>query len=165
MLRCNTALFDQSCGSELSGAFCNVLRAEISVPLPTCKNLTCLSTEDASLIDSTGLLTGGRATFMLDALAENIPPSMARQMQTPAQEDTDDDSDSDDSDDQDNPNDGDVADGERAKCNDKKFGRCVKAYAQQLGLKSFPHDPAEYAKAIQAIVAKYGKLGFKKICT
>jgi hypothetical protein len=158
-LRCNTALFDQSCGSDLSSATCSAMRAEFTIPLPTCKNLTCLSEEDVSLIDSTtGFLAGRPASFLVDVI-DTLPVSTLRQQtQVPDDDDSDDD---DDQDDQEQVDDNAPA----AKCDDKKLGQCAKAYAQQLGLKSFPADPAEFSKALQAIMEKYGKIGFKKICT
>jgi len=51
-----------------------------------------------------------------------------------------------------------------AKCNDRKLGKCALAYAKSLGLKSLPTDPVEFSRDLQAIIAKYGKIGFKKIC-
>jgi len=164
-LRCNTALFDQSCGSELSTATCNAMRAEASVPLPSCKNLTCLSEEDHLLIESsTGLLAGRPASFLVDALGEALPVSVLRQQgQVPDDDDDDDDDDQDENVGTDQDDD-EEEDAPAAKCNDKKLGQCAKAYAQQLGLKSFPADPLEFGKALHAIIEKYGKIGFKKIC-
>jgi hypothetical protein len=162
-LRCNSDIFQQGCGSDLSAATCNAMKAEINVPLPTCKNLTCVSEEDVSLIEgSTDFLSGRQSAMLVDFLGDALPASvLQRQQQTanPAQEDDSDSS----SDDQDNDNDQ-GTEGPRAKCNDRKFGQCLKAYAQQLGMKSFPQDPAEYGKAVSALVQKYGKVGFKKIC-
>jgi hypothetical protein len=156
-LRCNTALVDQSCGSDVSAATCNAMRAELNIPLPTCKNLTCMSQDDISIMESShGLLSSRKTALLVDTLGESLPPSMLRQV-APAQDDDDDDDDSTEENEEE-------ASDTRAKCNDQKLGQCAKAYAQQLGLKSMPADPMEFAKAVQAILDKYGKIGFKKIC-
>jgi hypothetical protein len=163
-LRCNSALFQQGCGDDLSAAVCNAMKAEFSVVLPSCKNLTCMSDEDFSVIeDSNDFLSGRLATQLIDVFGD-LPSSFLRQQMTVDAATTPatagDDSSSSDSDEQ-----TENEENSRAKCNDRKFGQCLKSYAQQLGLKSFPQDPSEFAAALGALIKKYGKIGFKKMCT
>jgi hypothetical protein len=159
-LRCNTDLLEQTCGAEVSSASCNALHAELKVPLPTCKNLTCQSQADVSLIESTtSILANRQLVSIMDAVSESLQASVLRQpsfaREANAEEDADSDSDEDDDDDT----------AIKPKCDDTKFGKCIQAYAKQLGMKGMPIDPSEYINALHAILEKYGKIGFKKICS
>jgi len=101
---------------------------------------------------------------LIDTLGDALPASAWRQPLPPPAPESESDEDNDQDQDQDQVGDDNNDDDDQRKCNDQKLGRCAKAYAKQLGLKGLPADPMEYAKALQAILAKYGKIGFKKIC-
>jgi len=121
--------------------------------------LTCQSQDDVLLTESkSSILAKGHLINMVDTFSESLPQSALRRQSPVPVTNTDTDSDSDsDEEDQTNEN--------AQKCDDKKFGQCVQNYAKQLGMKSMPADPTEYARALHSVLEKYGKIGFKKICS